>query len=79
MYGIPDSASRKYDLISCVKTLIEQNDGIVTATDLIVMAKVSPTKAHRFLSKLTMELQVEAELDEDTDTKFYRFVPAKQK
>ena len=65
-------------MIACVKTLIEQNNGIVTATDLVLMAKVSPKKAQRFLSKLTSELQVEAEFDQETASKFYRFVGAKQ-
>ena len=94
MYSIPSSASQKSNLIACVKTLIEQNNGIITATDLVLMAKVSPLKAQRFLSQLASqrllrrftaepaltvgELQVEAEFDEDTATKFYRFVNAKQ-
>ena len=58
------------------------------------MAKVSPLKAQRFLSQLASqrllrrkttepaltvgELQVEAEFDEGTASKFYRFVGAKQ-
>ena len=78
IYSIPSSASNKSNLIACVKTLIEQNNGIVTATDLVLMAKVSPNKAQRFLSELASELQVEAGFDEETASKFYRFVGAKQ-
>ena len=78
MLSIPSSASNKSNLIACVKTLIEQNNGIVTVTDLVLMAKVSANKAQRFLSKLASELQVEAEFDESTASKFYRFVGAKQ-
>ena len=78
MYSIPSSASKKSNLITCVKALIEQNNGIVTVTDLVLMAKVSPNKAKRFLSELASALQVEAEFDEETASKFYRFVGAKQ-
>ena len=77
-YSIPSSASKKSNLIACVKALIEQNNGIVTATDLVLMAQVSPNKAQRFLSQLASELKVEAEFDEETASKFYRFVGAKQ-
>ena len=47
--NIPQTASKRAALISGVETLIERNNGIVTAMDLVLMTKVSPKKAQRFI------------------------------
>ena len=58
--------------------LIDRNDGIVTVTDLVIAAKVSPEKATKFLTSFARKLEIEPEVEEETGTRFYRFVNASQ-
>ncbi|MDJ0717470.1 MAG: hypothetical protein QNJ54_25165 [Prochloraceae cyanobacterium] len=56
--------------------LIEQNNGIITPTDLTLRAEISPGKAKKFLKKLARELDAEVEVNEE-GLIYYKFTSAK--
>ena len=78
MFNIPEFFSRKIKMIGQMQSLIERRNGIVTVTDLVVSAKVSPEKATKFLADFARKLEIEPEVEEDTGTKFYRFINAQE-
>ncbi len=63
-------------LLREIKYLVENNNGLVTPTDLVLRAEISPNKSKKFLKKLAQQLEATVEVDE-TGTIYYRFTIAK--
>lgn len=77
LVNFPELLSRRNKLLKEVKRIIDYRNGIVTVTDLVMEAEVSPEKAKKFLVDLANKLQIEAEVEPTTGTRFYRFINAK--
>ena len=68
--------NRRKRLLSKTASLIKTNDGIVTVLDLVTDTGI-PTKAvKKFLTEFAREMETEAEVEEGTGARFYRFADA---
>ena len=66
------SGLSKYDeLIRETRSLANSQNGIVTVTDLVFNARISPTKAKKFLEKFARQLEAEVDV---TGAICYRFI-----
>lgn len=74
----PDWGSKRRKLAEKYRQLLSDvdiatcHDGIVTVTDLVLRAKISPTEAEEFLQQLTKELDIPPQVD-DSGAIYYVF------
>lgn len=68
--------SRRQRLLSKTASLIKTNDGIVTVLDLVTATGIPTLAVKKFLAEFAREMETEAEVEEGTGARFYRFPDA---
>ena len=73
----PGWGSKYKELMMYTESLISLQEGVVSVSDLAFKAGISPTKARKFLKKLSRQLEVEPEVDK-FGIIYYRFRTGKE-
>jgi hypothetical protein len=75
---LPEWGKKRKELAEKYRNLLSEvniaacHDGVVTVTDLVLRAKISPSEATEFLEKLTKELDIPPQVD-DSGAIYYVF------
>ena len=79
----PQRVSKRQRLAEQYRKLLSEvdiaacHDGVVTVTDLVLRARISPSEAEKFLQQLTKELDISPQVD-DSGAIYYVFPKGSQ-